>query len=272
MLLNQLIIACIHLPTLLAARVSAGNVQVSPNQRGPEGSNMISRMPKRSCLATSNISDFFIHSGPQDQTLASQQHPIRLARLHNPSKSPVDEFVCHLKSFVSGDTFDVLGFEHQESRLRKELREIEIAQKTSRSFDETSQRQLKFASDFLSRMVNSVSYLKHYSRINAPGNRLLYKVIELNVRAWALCDSHGVLDRENKETSDKVHSLKSNLNFWKGRFDGLPNVHHGTRRMFRDYYTHVSKVLRTLQGQIPRAEYYFFSDTCHRERPGTGNG
>lgn len=132
-------------------------------------------------------------------------------------------FVDRLKSFVSDFSFDVAQFKLAIDDLEKELRDLSDWATTLRISRKLS-KQLQFAQMMFLVMISSKALLNKYSHLNVPGNRLIYKMTELNVRTLALHDTNGVLDLRTHKAVERVYALTESLHLWGQRFHSLIGV------------------------------------------------
>ncbi|KAJ8145635.1 hypothetical protein OY671_001290 [Metschnikowia pulcherrima] len=183
------------------------------------------------------------------------------------SEIMIERFLKRLKSYVTESSFTVASFTSDINTLKTDFAEIaEIVSQAKPS--KTVWKMLELCTKNLSTMIEASELLRHYIRINAPGNRLLYKAIELNVRILTLQNSEGQLDFKVATNPDKVLRYLRSLYFWNSRLKQVVGVRFGTRRVFGTYYGRAAAMLKNLRNQIPKDDAFFLKVMCsERCRP-----
>ncbi|GEQ71346.1 hypothetical protein JCM33374_g5029 [Metschnikowia sp. JCM 33374] len=166
----------------------------------------------------------------------------------------LDSFFDQLKAFVHETKFEVQEFEQRAEALEHKLEHIDqLVAKTIRNKKGLS-KQLQFATHMFQAMVESIEPLKHYKVVGSPDQRILFYLYQLNVRIFALHDSHGNPDPTTDKYELKVASFTTSLRYYTERFYGLSNLSYGVRRMFRIQRTQAEKTLEFLRGIVPKPE------------------
>ncbi|GEQ68097.1 hypothetical protein JCM33374_g1764 [Metschnikowia sp. JCM 33374] len=184
-----------------------------------------------------NLFSKVVHSKKRDNGLIPK-HEGRTAQ------GLLEEFVEHLRSFLNETTFDFLGFEVHHVGLRENLTDIQS------SIDDLW-LQLKFVENMFQVMLGSVQSLKHYKVPPDRGVKYLKKIIEINVSALALYNSHGVPDFESEE---KLFLFWRGIAFWSKKFEDLEDISADLKQAFEYQVGQAKKTLSSLQNHLPPKE------------------
>ncbi|GEQ72740.1 hypothetical protein JCM33374_g6428 [Metschnikowia sp. JCM 33374] len=162
------------------------------------------------------------------------QSPINEGRMPH-EDNEITRFLQQLKSFVNETSFDVFEFERQLPSLRDELSDINFFIHM-RPLTRPILDQLAFAKHMFHVMEDSIEHLQTYNIISGPGNRLAFKMTELNVRGLALHDSHGHPDVGVAGYADKV------LRLWQDISD--------MRKMFENHIVEAELTITALMREV----------------------
>lgn len=154
------------------------------------------------------------------------------------------------KNFVTKGSFNHQGFEKQHDDLERQLLEA-IKEVDEAEFSEKLLRQLTFLKYTFHTMADSVADLNFYSMNKDNDHRLLYKVIELNVRLLALRDSYGNLDLQLHGISGKLFRFWRNLVVWGHKCKNIPEFPAGLYALYELHAMQAERTLRKLVLQLP---------------------
>ncbi|GEQ72500.1 hypothetical protein JCM33374_g6187 [Metschnikowia sp. JCM 33374] len=149
--------------------------------------------------------------------------------------APISEekTIGRIRTFVNVESFDYTGLEAEVDVLEAELRDIsQILEKTPEA--QSLVDQVKFAQPMLQVMKRAITYMHCYGNMEAPGARVLYKMVELNVRILAMYNVFGALDMTINGYAGKLTNLRALLKFYENKFEGLADVPLAIRIMFLD--------------------------------------
>ncbi|KAM9932192.1 hypothetical protein OXX80_008170 [Metschnikowia pulcherrima] len=159
-------------------------------------------------------------------------------------------FMGQLKAYISETTFNVPAFQAGMEKLQERLTGIESLM-SNIAFSESLSSQLRFVKRMFRVMVYTADLLTDYSAKNVPGVRLLYKMAELNVRAYALHNSKGTLDLQMFQAADNVEVLIDSMLCWRDRFYSLAGVPFEVHSDFRIHFNSAESILLYLKSFIP---------------------
>ncbi|KAM9906879.1 hypothetical protein OXX79_001295 [Metschnikowia pulcherrima] len=159
-------------------------------------------------------------------------------------------FMGQLKAYISDTTFNVPAFQAGMEKSQERLTGIESLL-SNIAFSESLSSQLRFVKRMFRVMVYTADLLTEYSAKNVPGVRLLYKMAELNVRAYALHNSKGTLDLQMFQAADNVEVLIDSMLCWRDRFYSLAGVPFEVHSDFRIHFNSAESILLYLKSFIP---------------------
>ncbi|GEQ67911.1 hypothetical protein JCM33374_g1577 [Metschnikowia sp. JCM 33374] len=162
----------------------------------------------------------------------------------------LNSFVRRLKTFVDDRKFDIAAFETQTEDLHKEFSVVgEMVEKVlpRREISE----QFRFAKHLFRIMLESNQAMRQYSHFGIPGHRLVYKVIELWIRALMLNTSHGSLDLRIPRYLEKLARFRNSLDYLGDTFRLLTNLPMSTRLVFKEHASQVDYTLKVLASDVP---------------------
>lgn len=174
---------------------------------------------------------------------STRLHPDKVAEI-------LDSFFQKMASYVNGVDFNYLQFGIDIEKLRLNLSDIEFEVEIAYYY-ERFQHQIDFVRKVFQSMVDATENLKRYSGCQLPGHDLVHKLIELNVRALVLHDSHGDLDFRIKDFERKVLSLSRTFFFLEEDMNHLTEVLVGMRSIFYRQMAKVREILESLVSQFP---------------------
>ncbi|GEQ72973.1 hypothetical protein JCM33374_g6661 [Metschnikowia sp. JCM 33374] len=162
-------------------------------------------------------------------------------------------FFARLKSFVNDAGFDFERFAEDLDDLGVDLSQIgAMTQSSTRSefgvFDK-----FVYVNRMFQVMVKTSETMVLYDVPDKEGHLLLYKIIELKVRIYALCNIRGDLDLTIEGYAEKVRCLLRSTYYWGMYFRTLPDVSLSHKMVFEDEITRVEKKLEALVKCIPKS-------------------
>ena len=148
-------------------------------------------------------------------------------------ESAVEKFYSHLQSFVFESSFDVSGFEEDFVYLQREFSRIS-EYLTGRKIQTKIHARVRICRYLFQQMIN-LARLNNYSTTSKlPDAHLLYKVTELHVRAFAMCNFLGEPDVSIVDFESKVMDLTTGIRFWVQKYNNLKNTAIKLACLFRN--------------------------------------
>ncbi|KAJ8140654.1 hypothetical protein OY671_006160 [Metschnikowia pulcherrima] len=118
------------------------------------------------------------------------QHDAALLRS---TRDSLSWLIQRLSGFIYDDAFDIVNFSNQARSLLKELSQITHWVEVAQFENKDILRQLSFAKEMFSSMLEAAKTTSFYAT-DGPGQDLVSKLIQLNVRLFALYDYWGLPD------------------------------------------------------------------------------
>ncbi|KAM9909718.1 hypothetical protein OXX69_005166 [Metschnikowia pulcherrima] len=159
-------------------------------------------------------------------------------------------FFARLRSFVQAGVFEYRQFEVSGEELGRQLSQISERVKTAPICNSEVLRQYSFAKQMFETMVEAIEPLRHYSTVHAPGNLLVYSMIDMNIQIMALCDNMGEPNPRADDYEAKVHRFVDYLNQWEQKFNNDPPSAFGTREAFKKQSQKATAALALLTQNI----------------------
>ncbi|KAM9904403.1 hypothetical protein OXX79_002770 [Metschnikowia pulcherrima] len=148
-------------------------------------------------------------------------------------ESAVEKFYSHLQSFVFESSFDVSGFEEDFVYLQREFSRIS-EYLTGRKIQTKLYARVRICRFLFQQMINLARLNKYSTSSRLPDAHLLYKVVELHVRALAMCNSLGEPDVSIVDFENEVMDLTTGLRFWVQKNNNLKTTAIKLARLFRN--------------------------------------
>ncbi|GEQ71438.1 hypothetical protein JCM33374_g5121 [Metschnikowia sp. JCM 33374] len=161
----------------------------------------------------------------------------------------LERFIRRLRSYIHHDSFDSPRFDSVSMKLGKRLSTIDFMVQNLTPSHEILMTQLQFAENMFNVMSYCTEKLKSFSQNISPGFTLVNKMIELNLRAMSLDNSHGKLDLSIRGHTEKLSLLYCNVVSVTDQFQNLPNKPLRMRFSFGFEAVQTRKTLDSLQGQ-----------------------
>ncbi|QBM90681.1 hypothetical protein METSCH_F02650 [Metschnikowia aff. pulcherrima] len=92
-------------------------------------------------------------------------------------------------------------------------------------------------------MMRAAKYMVNYSTLTLPGSELVVNVVELNIRALALSNMSGDLDKSIERYDEKLTYLIDTLDLWMDEFQLVTDAPLLMRVIFRDQTARTRKML-----------------------------
>ncbi|GEQ70117.1 hypothetical protein JCM33374_g3793 [Metschnikowia sp. JCM 33374] len=173
------------------------------------------------------------------------------SKLFHRASSILEKLFQDLKQFIKNDRFDYSAFETRMSELRGDLVAVEFLVETELD-PAPFRKSLAFVRYFFEVMVYCADKMKQYapSESEPRGYVVLFEMLELRVRALALCDINGTLDTSVKGYRDRLGLLQRLWYVWGVDFRNLKAMAQGMTVLFESQTTQVKNTLDLLQGQL----------------------
>ena len=167
-------------------------------------------------------------------------------------------FLEELKSFIYGRQFDSAGFHWLADSLFSELTNIrDLAEITLSPLKSTLQgtvfAQLRYVTSVFYLLVDSAELLDFYLVKNGPAQKLVARLIILNLKLMRLFDSQGQPISSRCNYIDTVARLATRKKELEDKFNGF-KVSNRLRRVFDFYSAQADASLSTLAETIPHFE------------------
>ena len=167
-------------------------------------------------------------------------------------------FLEVLKSFIYGRQFDSAGFHWLADSLFSELTNIgDLAEVTLSPLKSTLQgtvfAQLRYVTSVFYLLVDSAELLDFYLVKNGPAQKLVARLIILNLKLMRLFDSQGQPISSRCNYIDTVARLATRKKELEDKFGGF-KVSNRLRRVFDFYSAQADASLSTLAETIPHFE------------------
>ena len=142
-----------------------------------------------------------------------------------------------LKRFFTFEDF-------KAAKFLKSIRKFEIAFAELAKIQETRDDMLFAHAICLFRaMVSAAKYMVNYSTLTLQGSELVFNVVELNIRAFALSKMSGDLDKTIERYDEKLTYLIDTLDLWMDEFQLVTDAPLLMRVIFRDQTVRIRKTL-----------------------------
>ncbi|QBM86445.1 hypothetical protein METSCH_A10870 [Metschnikowia aff. pulcherrima] len=164
-------------------------------------------------------------------------------------ESAVEKFYSHLQSFVFESSFDVSGFEEDYTYLQREFSCISKHLRSRKTQTKIYAR-VRFCRSLFQQMINLARLNKYSTTSRLPDAHLLYKVTEIHVLAFAMCNSLGEPDVSIVNFENKVMDLTTGLRFWGQKYNNLKNTAIKLARLFRNRVHAAENTLAHLSDHI----------------------
>ncbi|GEQ72501.1 hypothetical protein JCM33374_g6188 [Metschnikowia sp. JCM 33374] len=145
----------------------------------------------------------------------------------------LQDITVHMRSFVSMETFHYIAFEAEKPFLEPELLNLVLIIDKLPDSQRLS-AQVIYANYIFQVMEHAVQLMHCYAHMEHEGASLVYDVVELGVKIFALHDLSGTLDTSIEEYPQKVSDLRRTLVFLETRFETLAHVPLPIREVFFD--------------------------------------
>ncbi|GEQ71594.1 hypothetical protein JCM33374_g5279 [Metschnikowia sp. JCM 33374] len=155
-------------------------------------------------------------------------------------------FVWKLKGFVHDSVFDALGFESNVKELHIELLKIAKNVKMLVNHEPELLDQLSFASRMFETMYDSIGMFKNIESLQPPGRELVWAVVDLNVRLWALYSTKGSPDISMDGYAIRVYLHGELLNHLRGKTKEAASLPFSTQIMLSNQIIQVTNILKSL--------------------------
>lgn len=157
-----------------------------------------------------------------------------------------ENFVGQLRTYFNETNFDADRFESDLGNLGSRFANIENeAQKYM--FDDELREQFLFALKFLDVMKDSARFMKCYILIKLPGSHLVYKLVELYARTFALQNAIGELHASVTDYCGKMMGISSFISNLQRELEKLEDVPLLIELMFHDQVGRIKKTVEAFK-------------------------
>ncbi|GEQ72124.1 hypothetical protein JCM33374_g5810 [Metschnikowia sp. JCM 33374] len=161
----------------------------------------------------------------------------------------VVSFVEELRSFVNETSFDAARFERKHKELGRVIADIDISVQEMAPSENLS-KQLRFAKNMYKEMLETHRIMRHYSTFDTQGNRIVYKVLELGIRALVLKNSQGTFDVTVSGLPSKIIRLYHTLDFRVNQLKMLTYLPYGTRKLLSTSVAQIRNSLAEIRSYV----------------------
>ncbi|KAM9925430.1 hypothetical protein OXX80_010907 [Metschnikowia pulcherrima] len=149
------------------------------------------------------------------------------------AKEDISWLISDLRSYVCNNSFNYGQFLLEKDEFWKEFLDIEfLAEKECIKEEKELNVQLKFARHMLNTMVYSAEKMQRYTGINIPGQALIFKMLELNVRLLAVHNLDGTIDCWDETVRETFTRLERTWLTWREYMKAKAKVPPGMKKLF----------------------------------------
>ncbi|KAM9928600.1 hypothetical protein OXX59_001743 [Metschnikowia pulcherrima] len=162
----------------------------------------------------------------------------------------IEELYSRMKSFINDTTFDYLAFEAQAEVIKKKNLLLSGLVETGPIHEELLRRS-RYLRRMFQAMFDSLDNLKTFGSSEEIVTVWLFKIIELNVRLFALQNIDGNLDEKKKDVSSTLLRYHHSVYYWSLQYENWPDLTPHKRLLFQSEAALARKTIEALQSQIP---------------------
>ena len=166
-------------------------------------------------------------------------------------KDRLEWFILRLKSFVHGNRFDLEGFNWLKEQLREHLEDAVQACEQLGPRRKKTLKQKDYASRLFYFVEDSAVLLDFYPLGLDRAQRIVHRVIRLNLMLIKLFDSQGNPDPLADNFAPNVYQLYDQLTEWKSVFHSIKMVPVSVKVAFKIQLAQAKKTLRILAKHVP---------------------
>ncbi|KAM9906668.1 hypothetical protein OXX79_001419 [Metschnikowia pulcherrima] len=161
----------------------------------------------------------------------------------------------YLKRFVMGDQFELRAFENDMDRLGQIIIDMVDSNKAHAKTNEHLSYQTNFVISMFQAMNQARYQLILRNQFFSEEQVLLGKLIDYDVRLFALFDSYGVIDKSVSGYGSIVVERWRTMTQLVKEFEDLVDVSDPAREMFEGYRIRAESKLDELWRQVPADAY-----------------
>ncbi|KAM9913515.1 hypothetical protein OXX69_001529 [Metschnikowia pulcherrima] len=162
----------------------------------------------------------------------------------------IEELYSRMKSFINDTAFDYLAFEAQAEDIKKKILLLSGLVETG-PIQEELLRRSRYLRRMFQAMFDSLDNLKTFGSSEEIVTVWLFKIIELNVRLFALQNIDGNLDERKKDISSTLLRYHHSVYYWSLQYENWPDLTPHKRLLFQSEAALARKTIEALQSQIP---------------------
>ncbi|KAM9940364.1 hypothetical protein OXX80_000193 [Metschnikowia pulcherrima] len=165
-------------------------------------------------------------------------------------KDRLEWFILRLKSFVHGNRFDLEGFEWSKGQLHKHFEDIVKGCEPLTPRGKRILQQKEYASRLFHFVENSAVLLEFYALGSDRAQRIVHRMIRLNLKLMNLFDSRGNPDPSVDDFAINVYHSYDQLTEWKSVFHSIEKVPDSVKLAFKVQLVQAKKTLRALAKHV----------------------
>lgn len=168
----------------------------------------------------------------------------------------LDFLTNQMKTFVNEIPFGAHRFNVRAPSFFTTLQQVNALIVESTEMCLGLKKRYAFTEKMLVAMLDSARKITDYQEEDSYSLRLLCKMLDLNVRVFALYNLHGDPDSKAQGFGDQVLSLRQNLYYYGASFYNLQNIPLDTKIIFEHQFEQAENNIGFLTIFIPQAEFY----------------
>ena len=162
----------------------------------------------------------------------------------------LDHLIEYTKLFVHGNQFNSIGFELVETQLWETLKDIRQSVRREAPRMKALTNQVTYATNLVRYMKESAILLHFYPLSNNQPQKIINRLIRLNLKLTTLFDLHGAPDPGLKHYDSAIENLYGKLNEWEEIIQSRPNIPLSLRLAFDVQLVQAEKTLQVLRRYV----------------------